>query len=159
MNHPAPWLSALKAILLAGLLLQSISIGNTQTSPSPAAVPAQQTVKPLLNRLKKIQQLLQQQHWQQLPAAWLHTEQAWQQLYTPRTPLLMQLSATQLSASRLFAPDSPGGLSAVQRQQQLNKVYNRLQLAYLLFQQQPDVHSFQQALQQAQQDLLHLDID
>ncbi len=71
----------------------------------------------------------------------------------------MQLSATQLSASRLFAPDIPGGLSAVQRQQQLNKVYNRLQLAYLLFQQQPDVHSFQQALQQAQQDLLHLDID
>ncbi len=174
MKNRAHGLSGLKAILLAGLLLQSassqISSPQSAMSPQPAtlsggadAAPlyltqhqatrqhtAQQNLQqavPLISQLQTIGQLLQQQQWQQLPVAWLHSEQAWQQLYTQRT---------QLSTSHLFAAHSANGLSAAQLQQQLNKIYNRLQLAYLLFQQQQDANRFHMTIKQAQQDLQRL---
>lgn len=166
MKNRAHGLSGLKAILLAGLLLQSASsqLSSPQTAMAPKPATQHQATRqhttqqhatqqslqqavPLISQLQTIGQLLQQQQWQQLPVAWLHSEQAWQQLYTQRT---------QLSTSHLFAAHSANGLSAAQLQQQLNKIYNRLQLAYLLFQQQPDARSFLQALQQAQQELLRL---
>lgn len=179
MKNRAHGLSGLKAILLAGLLLQSASsqISSPQSAMSPQPVTlnggadaaplyltqhqatqhqatrqhtAQQSLQqaaPLISQLQTIGQLLQQQQWQQLPVAWLHSEQAWQQLYTQRT---------QLSTSHLFAAHSANGLSAAQLQQQLNKIYNRLQLAYLLFQQQQDANRFHMTIKQAQQDLQRL---
>ncbi len=157
MKNTASWLAGLQAIILTGLLLQSVSNADTadswpqagalhpetQHSVQPAAKPAES----LLSQLQSIGQLLQQQQWQQLPTAWLQAEYAWQQLYT---------TLTDSPASRLFAAQSPTDLTAAQRQQQLNKIYNRLQLAYLLFQQQPEPKSFRAALQQALQDLQRL---